>query len=408
MADGSSVALPVSPAKGLRRWWRAPWTEILVRLASRIRHGCLSLALPGGRSVVIGERNAPLCADLVIRDEAAIRALLFGGSDGFARAYVDGLWESSDLVALIRLGQRNEDALGETFRGLVPLRIAGWLMHRLRRNSERGSRRNIAFHYDLGNVFYAHWLDASMTYSAGLYGTPETTLEQAQAAKMRRVAELLELAPAHSVLEIGCGWGALAEHLVRERGVRVTGLTLSQEQLAWARSRELADAEFHLQDYRRVEGKFDRIVSIEMVEAVGEENWPRYFETLRERLVPGGIAVLQAITIDDARFESYRRNAEFIQREIFPGGVLPSPGAMRAEAARAGLKIDHVETFGASYARTLAEWRRRFEAAWPQIAALGFDARFRRLWTYYLAYCEAGFLAGTIDVGLWRLHRPSG
>jgi cyclopropane-fatty-acyl-phospholipid synthase len=394
--------------KGLRRWWRAPWSEVLLRLASRVRYGCLSVALPGGRHAVFGDRNAALRADVVVHDESAIRALLFGGSDGFARAYVDGLWESSDLVALIRLGQRNEDALGQTFRGLAPLRLAGWLAHRLRRNSERGSRRNIAFHYDLGNAFYAHWLDASMTYSAGLYASPESTLEEAQTAKMRRVAELLQLAPGASVLEIGCGWGALAEHLVRERGVHMTGLTLSQEQLAWAQSRGLANAEFRLQDYRRVGGQFDRIVSIEMVEAVGEENWPRYFDTLRERLAPGGVAVLQAITIDDARFESYRRNAEFIQREIFPGGVLPSPGAMRAQAARAGLEVGHVETFGTSYARTLADWRRRFEAAWPQIAGLGFDARFRRLWTYYLAYCEAGFLAGTIDVGLWRLHRPSG
>jgi cyclopropane-fatty-acyl-phospholipid synthase len=408
MADGSSAAAACRasaawPAR--HRWWRDPWSGILHRLAARVSSGCLTLVFPDGRRAVYGDQNSDLQADLILKSPAAVRALLLGGSDAFAGAYVDGLWDSADLVSLIRLGQRNEAALGATFRGLAPLRLAGWLAHRARRNTERGSRRNIAVHYDLGNAFYGMWLDPGMTYSAGLYRSIDTTLDQAQDAKMARVAALLELQPRMSVLEIGCGWGAMAAHLVRAHGARVTGITLSQEQLAWAQARDLDGAEFRLQDYRHVDGRFDRIVSIEMIEAVGEENWPRYFATLRDRLVPGGIAVIQAITIDDARFAAYRRNAEFIQRHIFPGGMLPSPGSIRMQAARAGLAVDSVEMFGSSYARTLADWRGRFDAQWPRIAALGFDGRFRRLWTFYLSYCEAGFHGGTIDVGLWRLRR---
>jgi cyclopropane-fatty-acyl-phospholipid synthase len=407
MVDVSSAIAEGTSATSARRFrmWRDPWSAALLGIARRIRHGRLALTLPDGRRFRFGEETAAQSADLTIHDSAAVRRLLLGGSDGFAEAYVDGLWDSPDLVALVTLAQRNEQALGGALWGLAPLRLIHRLAHLGRGNSERGSRRNIAFHYDLGNAFYRLWLDESMTYSAGLYDDAAMTLEAAQAAKMRRIANLMQLAPGMSVLEIGCGWGAMAAHLVRRHGARLTGLTLSQEQLAWAKTLLGPGADLRLQDYRQVSGRFDRIVSIEMVEAVGEAHWPRYFATLRDRLVPGGIAVLQAITIADSRFETYRRGADFIQRHVFPGGMLPSPSAIRTQAQRAGLRLDHAEMFGESYGRTLTEWRRRFVANWPSVAQLGFDQRFRRLWEFYLAYCEAGFYAGTIDVGLWRLKR---
>jgi cyclopropane-fatty-acyl-phospholipid synthase len=275
-------------------------------------------------------------------------------------------------------------------------------------NTKTGSRRNIAFHYDLGNDFYRTWLDASMTYSSALYSRPDQGLEAAQERKLARILALLEMEEGHRVLEIGCGWGDLAARLAKS-GCHVTGLTLSKEQLAHARA--LAQAEgiagrtdLRLQDYRDVGGRYDRVVSIEMLEAVGERYWPTYFSTVRERLAPGGRAVLQVITIDEERFKTYRRSADFIQRYIFPGGMLPTRSIVAREAAQAGLRLVAEETFGASYALTLAEWRRRFFAAWPAIERLGFPPAFRRLWEYYLCYCEAGFRAGVIDVGLYVLE----
>jgi len=392
------------------------WTGALARMAGRIRRGELTLRLPDGRTMCVGDPAQGPRADLTLLDGAAARRLLLGGGIGMAEAYGDGLWRTADLPSLIELAIRNEAELGgnakrNVLKGTLAAGLANRLFHRSHANSRRGSRRNIAFHYDLGNDFYRLWLDPGMTYSSALYGREGQSLEDAQDAKIARVAELLQLRPRDRVLEIGCGWGGMAEHLAGRFGASVTGLTLSAEQLAFARGRVdragLADrVDLRLTDYRDAGGSFDRIVSIEMIEAVGEEHWPRYFATLRDRLLPGGAAVVQAITIDDARFPSYRRRCDFIQRHIFPGGLLPCPSALRAEAERAGLVVEHVETFGDSYARTCAEWRRRFLEAGPQVAALGFDARFRRLWDYYLAYCEAGFRAGTIDVGLWRFRRP--
>ena len=273
-----------------------------------------------------------------------------------------------------------------------------------------GSARNIAYHYDLGNAFYAEWLDPGMTYSSAMFADAGDDLETAQRRKNRSVAELLELAPGHELLEIGCGWGGFAEYAAGERGAKVTGLTISHEQHDYATARlaraGLAGrAEIRLQDYRDVAGTFDRIASIEMIEAVGEKHWPTYFARLRSLLRPGGIAVLQAITIADHRFESYRRCPDFIQRYIFPGGMLPSPSVMRQAAARAGLAFVEGPRFAQSYARTLALWQERFQSAWPRIAAPGFDRRFKRMWEYYLAYCEAGFRSGNLDVGHYRLER---
>jgi cyclopropane-fatty-acyl-phospholipid synthase len=317
-------------------------------------------------------------------------------------------WSSPDLAALLELACRNSAVSSRA--PAAPMLALRRLQHALRRNTRKGSRRNIANHYDLGNAFFANWLDDSMSYSSALYASADQSLEAAQQAKLDRVIELLAPAAGHDVLEIGCGWGALAERLVSRRGCRVTGLTLSVEQLAYARERlktaGLADkADLRLQDYRDLEGAFDRIVSIEMLEAVGEVYWPVFFSRLNARLRPGGVAVLQAITIDERWFDDYRRNPDFIQQYIFPGGMLPTQAVLRDQFARAGFSLQAAETFGASYALTLAAWRERFERAWPDIEALGFDLRFKRMWEFYLAYCEAGFRAGALDVGLYRIAK---
>jgi cyclopropane-fatty-acyl-phospholipid synthase len=384
-----------------------PWTRAFLGLADSMGRGTLAIVLPGGAlHRFTGLQRGP-AAELHLHDLAAARAFLTGGAVKFAEAYVDGHWSTPDLPSLIELAVANEDALDSAWNGRWLGRVLGRIRHLLRANTKAGSRRNIRFHYDRGNAFYKLWLDPGMTYSSALYTAPGMTLEAAQDAKLDRVADLLELTPGMSVLELGCGWGGMAEHLTRRHGAVMTGVTLSTEQLAWAQ-RRLRDtaADMRLQDYRDVTGTFDRIVSIEMVEAVGEANWPRYFATLRDRLKPGGTAVVQSITIADARFDRYRQGADFIQKHIFPGGMLPSPSVLRDQAARAGLRVAHMEPFGLSYALTVAEWRRRFLDAWPEIAALGYDARFRSLWDYYLAYCEAGFRAGTIDVSLWTFQKP--
>ena len=321
---------------------------------------------------------------------------------------MNGDWTTPDLTAVIELAARNAETLDNAIGGGPVVRTLNRLRHALRANTKRGSRRNIEAHYDLGNDFYALWLDESMTYSSAIYSAgAQESLEEAQARKIARIGDMLDIDAGGSVLEIGCGWGALGRALAG-RSAHVTGLTLSPSQLEWAR-RVGADAglsdrlDLRLQDYRDVRGEFDRIVSIEMIEAVGERYWPDYFGAIAGRLKQGGCAVLQAITIADDRFEAYRKAADFIQRFVFPGGMLPSREILSRCAAQAGLQIVESETFADSYAATLAEWRRRMLHAWPQIAAQGFDPRFRRLWEYYLCYCEAGFRARTIDVGLYKL-----
>jgi cyclopropane-fatty-acyl-phospholipid synthase len=291
-------------------------------------------------------------------------------------------------------------------------RICLKLRHWLNRNTPRGSRRNISAHYDLGNEFYSKWLDAGMSYSSAVFSSTTGTLEEAQDAKLDQVVDLMDISGHERVLEIGCGWGGLAEQILRRTNCTLTGLTLSSEQLDFTQRRlsraGLASrADIRLQDYREVLGTFDRIVSIEMLEAVGEAFWPRYFETLRDRLRPGGVAVLQVITMDDARFGRYRRAPDFIQKHVFPGGMIPTARIVGEEATQAGLQLVAKHFFGESYARTLSEWQRRFQKSWPQIKPLGFDERFYRMWNYYLSYCEAGFLTGALDVGFYKLRREN-
>lgn len=386
------------------------------RACERIRHGQLDLTMPDGSTMVLGGALPGPRAALQLHRWRPVLRLALEGDLGLAFSYRDGDWSTPDLTALLSFGLANESALKSQGRARGPARWLGLLLHRANANTRRRSRDNIAAHYDLGNRFYEQWLDNSMLYSSALYETDTPgaapTLEAAQQRRLDRIVSLLDAQPGQRVLEIGCGWGTLAATLAQRCEAEVVGLTLSTEQLAFAQERarqwQVADrVDLRLQDYRDVEGQFDRIVSIEMIEAVGEAYWPVYFQTLKDRLKPGGSAVLQAITIDEAHFEAYRSSPDFIQRCIFPGGMLPSPERMAEQARRVGLNFTTELRFGRDYARTLADWRQRFLAQWSSIEALGFDLPFKRVWEYYLCYCEAGFLAGRVDVGLYRLERPA-
>jgi cyclopropane-fatty-acyl-phospholipid synthase len=401
----------LATARSLPRVLRPqPLRAVVQGLLRRLRSGTLHVELPDGERLhARGAASGPE-ATLRLHRWRPLWRLLTQGDIGLAASYRDGDWSSPDGTALLLLGSANDEAWQSTLREAAPWRTASRLLHRARANTRRGSRHNIAFHYDLGNAFYARWLDDAMQYSSALYETGRESLEQAQAAKLQRILALVDAPDGARVLEIGCGWGRLGALLARKPATRVTGLTLSKEQLAHARHEAerlgVADRmDLRLQDYRDVDGRYDRIVSIEMLEAVGEDYWPAYFDVLRERLAPGGHAIVQVITIGEPWFERYRSGADFIQRFIFPGGMLPTRTALDTHAQAAGLRFAECLRFGASYAATLAEWRRRFLAAWPAIEPLGFDDRFRRLWEYYLCYCEAGFRSGRIDVGLYRLER---
>lgn len=402
LATDRQDTAPASPALMLRI------ADVLMR---RNGIGRLHLTLPSGASATIGSGTGSAGAAVALRSWHALWRLYRRGALGFAEAYMDGDIDTDDLKAVFELYLANASALSHVVPRIDDTRPTDRTFHEGRANTRAGSRRNIADHYDLGNAFYRLWLDDSMLYSSGIHADRTTTLEAAQAAKVARVVSALELDTGSNVLEIGCGWGAVAQ-AIAANGARVHAITLSSEQLAAARDRiataGLADrVNICLEDYRDTAGQFDRIVSIEMIEAVGEENWPLFFDTLSARLKPGGTAVLQAITIRDDAFAQYRANPDFIQRYVFPGGMLPTVELMDRRAGEAGLAFETVERFGASYALTLADWRRRFEAAWPQIEALGFDEHFRRLWRYYLIYCEVGFEIGHIDVGLYRLRKPA-
>ncbi|WP_374264929.1 class I SAM-dependent methyltransferase [Zoogloea sp.] len=378
-------------------------TRTVFGLLEKLRGGPLEVRLPDGSNVVFG--HGEHAVTLQVHDTATFGMILARGDIGLAEAYIEGRWDSPDLAGLLTVLASNRDVLRRALYGAWRPLLAARVRHWLNRNSRAGSKRNIMAHYDLGNDFYRLWLDAGMSYSAALYREADAdTLAAAQDAKYRRILRRLDAQPGEHVLEIGCGWGGFAEMAARA-GLAVTGLTLSPSQLAWAKSR-VPEADLRLQDYRDTTERFDHIVSIEMFEAVGERWWPGYFKTVARALKPGGRAVVQSITIDDALFPTYRRGTDFIQQYIFPGGMLPSRAAFRSAARRAGLAVSDEFAFGADYARTLADWRATFEARWPQIERLGFDEPFRRLWRMYLSYCEAGFRAGSIDVVQFELvHR---
>lgn len=376
-------------------------TRLALEIFDRLDGGALAIELPDGTHLRAG--HGPLVAHLRVRDHAVFDETLARGDIGFGESWMDGLWDTEDLTGLLTLLSRNRARIGEAIYGRMFRMLGHRIAHLLRANTRAGSRRNIEAHYDLGNDFYALWLDPSMTYSAAVFDSPTESLHDAQLRKYRRILGELGVQPGQTLLEVGCGWGGFAEVAATEFGCRVLCITLSPSQLAYARARAerggFADrVDFALCDYRDVRGQYDHVVSIEMIEAVGERFWPTYFAQLSALLKPGGRCVVQAITIADALFGRYRRGTDFIQRHVFPGGMLPSPAEVGRQAQDAGLAVVGDFAFGRDYARTLAHWHARFEAQWPAIKAQGFDERFRRMWRFYLAYCEAGFETGDIDV----------
>ncbi|HRD45421.1 MAG TPA: cyclopropane-fatty-acyl-phospholipid synthase family protein [Caulobacter sp.] len=371
--------------------------------AENWRFGSIVWVLPSGEEIRCSGPDSGPDARIRVKDYRFIKRCFSAGAIGFAEGYMADEWETPDLAALLTGFAMNFDRLQTLVEGNPIVRAVNFVMHMLHRNDRSGSRKNIHAHYDLGNHFYSKWLDRTMTYSSAVYEKTGEPLDLAQQHKYAALARSMGLETGQSVLEIGCGWGGFAEFAAKEIGAKVTGITISQEQYDFARKRlfeqGLAEkTDIRLVDYRDVDGQFDRVASIEMFEAVGEEYWPTYFGKIRDVLSPGGRAGLQIITIRDELFGVYRRRADFIQKYIFPGGMLPSETRLRQETGKAGLGWQSVMRFGQDYAETLSEWMERFDAAWDDIRKQGFDDRFRRMWRYYLAYCEAGFRTGRTDV----------
>ena len=381
------------------------------RLLERLRHGSLDLQMPDGGSAHFGNKSddGPRAA-LRLRNWNVCSAVLRSGDIGFAESYIAGDWTTPDLTALLTLFIANRDEVEAIVYGSWWGSLLYRAKHLFNRNSRQGSKKNIHAHYDLGNEFYRLWLDPTMNYSSAWFeGDRSKPMPDAQHAKVRRALREAGIKPGDRVLEIGCGWGALAECAAREFDAQVTGVTLSAEQLEWAKKR-LADArlqaDLRFQDYRDIaDGPFDAIASIEMFEAVGREYWPSFFSTVRSQLKPGGKACIQSITIADRYFERYVTSTDFIQQYIFPGGLLPSPSAFREAAAQAGLRVVNELDFGLDYAETLRRWRDSFLSQEQRVRRLGFDARFMHVWEFYLAYCEAAFTTGNTSVMQFTLQR---
>lgn len=387
---------------------RSMTTRIVDAIAGRIDQGSLRLERPDGSVREFrGSRPGP-DSEIVIANSDIERSVLRHGASALGEGYVEGWWDTSDLAAFLTMAAINQDAafsgnLGSAFKRTVS---GAWNLLKPSRRS--GAVDTMAGHYNLGNEFYELWLDPSMTYSSGIF-THTDDLEAAQHAKYARIAELAEISVGSDVLEIGSGWGGFAEYAAKG-GSSVTGLTIAREQLSYAEKRmaESGVAErttFKLLDFADERGRYDAVVSIEMIESIDQDRWPALFEAIASNLRPGGRAALQAIVIDDDIWNTYRNRNDFIREYIFPGGRVPPPGLIRELSAAVGLRTVEVVDFGPSYARTLSLWLERFDAAWPRIAELGFDERFRRMWRYYLAYCEAGFNTGRISVQQWAFER---
>ena len=384
----------------------------LIKRLQPLQLSALQLQLLDGRVIQLGHAEPGIeIPRLALHRQRAILRGLFGGLLGWAESFMAGDWSTPNLISLTNWAMHNEARLKQAFGGSGIAKTLNRIWHRLRDNSKRGSRRNIAYHYDLGNDFYQLWLDDTMSYSAALFEHPGLSLEQAQQAKYNRILALATPCHGDSILEIGCGWGGFAETVAQRSDLTLHGITLSHQQLRWAQQRmqqlnAAQQIELEYLDYRDLNRTYDRVVSIEMFEAVGEAHWPTYFQTLKRVLKPGGTAVLQIICIDEPRFASYRNNADFIQRYIFPGGMLPSADCVRKLAAQHGFQMLSEQEFGQDYATTLKLWREAFNRNWPTIEQQGYDRRFRRMWEYYLAYCESGFRHGAIDVRLFQLRKP--
>lgn len=371
----------------------------------------------GGNSVVLGRASSnpgdTLHATIIIRDPAFYRLAALNGSVGAGESYMDGHWDCDDLVALVRILVRNRDRLDALERG--PARIGGAIMrgwHALMRNTRAGSRRNIAAHYDLGNDLFKLFLDESMMYSSAIYLDESESLEVAAKRKLDRICEKLDLQPHHHVVEIGTGWGGFAIHAAQHYGCKVTTTTISREQYELARQRVTAAGvqervELLLEDYRDLEGTYDRLVSIEMIEAIGPQYLDTYFAKVGALLKPDGMALIQAITIEEHRYRQALKAVDFIQRYVFPGSFIPALAPMlRAVASNTDMKLFNLEDIGPSYALTLRAWRKRFMARLPEVRALGYPNRFIRLWEFYLSYCEGGFLERSIGDVQMLLSKP--
>lgn len=377
----------------------------------RTKRGCLTFVLPDGRRLAFQNAEDGPEATINVHNYRFVNRALAGGDVAFAESYMDGDWSTPDLTSVLRFFSSNFDAASKLSRGNILVRSMNMLRNVLsRRNTKSGARKNIMAHYDLGNEFYGKWLDPSMTYSSAFFDSPNQSLEQGQHRKYDNVCDRIQAGPSSHILEIGCGWGGFAEHAAKNRGSKVTCLTISPAQKEYAEKRMQAlglneRVDIRLEDYRDHVGSYDGVASIEMFEAVGEPYWPSYFGKVHDSLKDGGHAALQIITIDDDLFPTYRQRVDFIQQHIFPGGMLISEKVLKEQYAAAGLRHDGVTYFGHDYARTCREWARAFNGRWEEIRQLGFDEQFRRLWNFYLSYCEAGFSDGRINVGQFQVSK---
>lgn len=386
--------------------------NILLNWFKPIKRGSLAIVLPNGSEHKVAGEKQGFDAKIKINKWRFFWRLFAEGEIGFGRAFMDDDWQSEDLATLLNFALDNEEELQALIRELPFIKIFHTIRHKLNANSKTGSRKNISYHYDIGNSFYKEWLDDSMTYSSAIFES-NISLKEAQTAKYQRIIDILQIGPNDRILEIGCGWGGFAEQAISQTGCHVTGLTLSTEQLDFAKARLdrlglLQNSDLRLQDYRDCGGKFDKIVSIEMLEAVGEENWPIYFSKLQELLKPNGEALIQSILIENSRFDDYHNDTDFIQTYIFPGGMLPSANKINEISARYGFNMADEFFFGNDYDKTLMEWEKAFIAKWPKLKTMGFDDKFYRMWLYYLHYCGAGFRANRIDVGQFHLKMGKG
>jgi cyclopropane-fatty-acyl-phospholipid synthase len=378
--------------------------RLAIEFMGKIKIGSVDLILPDGRKFHFQGKQKGPHGSLTIHNERVVRKFLLKGKLGFHESYLDGDWSSPNMATFFDVILRNEHSIKENLMGKSWMRALEWIGHLVQPNTKSGSRKNIYHHYDIGNDFYGRWLDPSMTYSSALFSSPDLSLEQAQRAKYQRILDQLQLKGHEHILEIGCGWGGFA-HYAAEKfpSIKITAITISQAQYDYACQR-LKQAghsnrvEIILCDYRDIAGQFDHIVSIEMFEAVGEKYWPTYFSVLQEKLKSQGKAVLQIITINEKDFPAYRRTADYIQKYIFPGGMLPTLPILKDIAIQHGLKTQDMFHFGSDYARTLEMWNKKFQSAWPDIEGTRLDQRFKRLWEQYFAYCQAGFSTQTIDV----------
>ena len=382
-------------------------------MASSLRHGRIDFVLPDGRRFRAEGPNPGPVAELDIHNNDLFARLIREGDLGFCDAYLDGWWSTPDLQAFMDFIHADNEDIYDGFPGMGLVRAYEQLRFWLQRNSKQQARKNISYHYDLGNDFYGLWLDDTMSYSSAIFSDPQQSMEAAQTLKYKSMVDEMGVQPGDHVLEIGCGWGGFAEYAAAERGLQVTCLTISEEQFKYAVERiekaGLSDkVTFKLQDYRDETGVYDGIASIEMFEAVGEKYWPVYFNTLRERLKPGKHATLQIITVQDKRWHLYRKGVDFIQKYIFPGGMLPAPSVLRAQVEKAGLEVKGSVEFGDSYSQTLRRWYETFNAKWPEVKALGFDDRFRLMWNFYLTSCAATFRFANCDVTQITVTRPRG